>query len=206
MIALKIFGFTILSLFVLSLGWRLFSNHGSAPCPSWLSWLIERDNPLWKIHRSDRIIENADIQPGMVVLDAGCGPGRITLPAAKKVGPKGQVVAMDIQKEMLSKTQKKIETEKLTNVQFFLAGLPEKNLEQNKYDRILLVTVLGEIPDRKGTFKKLFDALKSGGILSITEMISDPHFQSSKTILQLAKEVGFEEQKRFGNRFAFTLN
>ena len=73
-------------------------------------------------------------------------------------------------------------------------------------DRALLVTVLGEIPNREAALKEIFDALKPGGILSVTEVIYDPHFQSRDTILKLAGSAGFKEKAFFGNRYAFTLN
>ena len=43
------------------------------------------------------------------------------------------------------------------------------------------------------------------GILSVTEIIFDPHFQSKGTVLRLARAVGFQEKNIFGNRFAFTM-
>lgn len=45
------------------------------------------------------------------------------------------------------------------------------------FDYALLVAVLGEIPDRATGFRRIFAALKPGGILSITEGIVDPHDQ-----------------------------
>jgi hypothetical protein len=48
--------------------------------------------------------------------------------------------------------------------------------------------------------------LKPGGILSVTEIIFDPHFQSRPTVARLARSAGFREQAFHGNRVAFTLN
>ena len=79
-------------------------------------------------------------------------------------------------------------------------------LERNQYDRALLVTVLGKIPDRKTALKEIFDALKPGGILSVTEVIFDPHFQGRSTVRELAAVVGFKERECFGNSFSFTMN
>lgn len=74
------------------------------------------------------------------------------------------------------------------------------------FDRALLVTVLGEIPDRKAALAEIFHALKPGGVLSITEVLPDPHYQRPGTIRQFASEVGFEEQGYFGGFPAFTLH
>jgi ubiquinone/menaquinone biosynthesis C-methylase UbiE len=192
------------SLFVW-ISWRLFSCRYSLPCPTWLSWLIERDNPFSKINRAASIIHHLDLQQGMIVLDVGCGPGRLSIPAARKVGSRGEVVAMDIQVGMLRRTEEKAQAENLTNISFFQGGIGEKKLEQNKFDRALLVTVLGEIPNRDAALKEIFDALKPRGILCVTETIFDPHFQRRGTVLRLTKAIGFREKNRFGNCIAFTL-
>jgi predicted methyltransferase len=66
--------------------------------------------------------------------------------------------------------------------------------------------VLGEIPDRETALREIFDALKPGGLLSVTEIIFDPHFQSRQTVTRLARSVGFRETAFHGSRMAFTLN
>jgi len=48
--------------------------------------------------------------------------------------------------------------------------------------------------------------LKPGGLLSVTEVIFDPHFQSRNTVQELAGAVGFREKECFGNRLAYTMN
>ena len=193
-------------LVAVSIAWYFFSHRQSSPCPTWFSWLIERDNPFSTIHRAATIIENAGIRQNMIVLDAGCGPGRVTIPAATKVGSYGRIVAMDIQAGMLSQTQKKAKAANLMNITFLQAGLGENKLERETFDCVLLVTVLGEIPDPKTALKEIFDAMKPNGILSVTEIISDPDFQRRTTVVQLANIAGFREKERFGNCLAFTIN
>jgi ubiquinone/menaquinone biosynthesis C-methylase UbiE len=68
------------------------------------------------------------------------------------------------------------------------------------------VSVLGEIPDREAALKEIYQALKPGGILSVTEVIFDPHFQRRSTVASLAGAVGFREKTFFGNQVAFTMN
>jgi ubiquinone/menaquinone biosynthesis C-methylase UbiE len=139
-------------------------------------------------------------------LDAGCGPGRVAIPLARHVGPQGEVVAMDIQAGMLERAREKAAAANLTNIRFLEGGLGEGKLGRNRFDRSVLVTVLGEVPDREAALREIFDALKPGGILSVTEIIFDPHFQSRPTVARLARSVGFREQAFHGNRVAFTLN
>jgi ubiquinone/menaquinone biosynthesis C-methylase UbiE len=113
---------------------------------------------------------------------------------------------MDIQKEMLGKVQEKARDKNLTNITFLHAGVGKDKLEHNKYDRALLVTILGEIPNQKAALQEIFDALKPGGILSVTETIFDPHYQRYNVVLELATKIGFQKQHVFTDWFSFTLN
>jgi ubiquinone/menaquinone biosynthesis C-methylase UbiE len=198
-ICLGLASFMILAVF----GWRFASR---LPCPVWSRWLVELDNPFTEANRSDVIIEHLDLQPGMTVLDIGCGPGRLTIPVAQQVGPQGAVVAIDLQAGMLRRTQERAQAANLSNIRFVVAGVGDGRLEAGLADRALLVTVLGEIPDREAALREVFAALKLGGMLSVTETIFDPHFQRRETLLRLADAVGFREKAFFGNRMAYTLN
>jgi SAM-dependent methyltransferase len=184
--------------------WRAVRRHD--PCPVWLHWLVEIENPFTKISRSPVVVQHLFLQPGMTVLDIGCGPGRVTIPLARQVGPQGVVVAMDIQPGMLRLNQEKAQAASLTNIQYLQGGVGEGKLEHNLADRAVLVTVLGEIHEQEAALKEIYDALKPGGILSVTEIIFDPDFQKRDKVSQLAGAVGFNEKEFFGSRIAYTLN
>jgi ubiquinone/menaquinone biosynthesis C-methylase UbiE len=171
----------------------------------WLRWLVELDNPFTKTNQAVFIIEHLDIEPGMDILDVGCGPGRLAIPAAMQVGKDGRVVAMDIQPGMLSRAQKKAEVADLSNIEYLQAGAGEGKLGREQFDRALLVTVLGEIPEREAALREIFEALKPKGVLSVTETMFDPHYQGRRSVIQLAEAVGFRERAFFGNRLAYTL-
>jgi SAM-dependent methyltransferase len=187
-------------------GWRLSSQRHTLPCPSWLGWMVELDNPFTKANRAATIIGHLALAPSMKVLDAGCGPGRLTLPAAEAVGPQGEVLAVDIQEEMLARVREKVEAAGLQNVACLQARLGEGRLPPAHFDRALLVTVLGEIPDQAAALQEIYGALKPGGILSVTELIFDPHFQSREAVLRAAGEAGFEERGFFGRKLAYTMH
>jgi 2-polyprenyl-3-methyl-5-hydroxy-6-metoxy-1,4-benzoquinol methylase len=190
---------------VISIIWRFSSNRASVPCPSWLGWLVELDNPILKNNSAREIISHLELQPGMKVLDFGCGPGRLTIPVAKLVGPSGTVTAFDIQSTMLERVRAKVVHENLENIEFIHGAAGEGKLGNNQYDRVLLVTVLGEIPDKKALLNEIADCLKSGGLLSVTEAIADPHFQTRKNVLDVATAAGLNEKGFFGNRISFTM-
>ncbi len=201
-IILSIVGFIIIA----DITWRFSSRRYLLPCPVWLSWFVEKDNPLTKANQSAVIVGHIDLKPGMNVLDVGCGPGRLTIPLARKIGEYGEVVAFDIQAGMLKQVKTKAQAAGLNNIRYLQAGVGEGMMGRNRFDVALLVQVLGEIPDREAALKEIFDSLKPGGILSITESIVDPHFQGRNTVARFAAAVGFREKAFYGNRVAFTMN
>jgi ubiquinone/menaquinone biosynthesis C-methylase UbiE len=191
------------AVFIAMVIWRFSSQRHQLPCPVWLRWFVEIDNPFTKTNRAAFIIDTLAIEAGMKILDAGCGPGRLTIPLAQRVGPAGKVIAMDMQLGMLNRTQDKAEAAGLANIEYLHAGLGESRLPCNRFERAVLVTVLGEIPDRTAAVAELFNALKPGGILAVVELIFDPHFQTRKTVTDFAFAAGFLEKEFWGNRIAY---
>lgn len=197
-------GILILVIILLSAGWRYASQRRTLPCPVWMKWML--DPPFaWMSGRTGKTIEFLDLAPGMRVLDAGCGPGRVTIPVAKIVGPDGNVTAMDIQEGMLAEVKKRAEKEGVLNIRYLQGGIGEGKTSQEVYDRIVMVTVLGEIPDRKKALEEMYGALKRGGMLLIEETIRDPHFQRVQTVRNLAGGVGFVEKGWHGSRFNYCI-
>ena len=184
-------------------GWRLVSQRRSLPCPTSLSWLL--DNPFTAGYHS-AVLSRLELSPGLIILDAGCGPGLLTIPIARAVGAQGSVLALDLQPGMIKRVQERATEAGLSNIRFLVAGLGDGRLPESSFDRALLVTVLGEIPDRLAALREIHRSLKPGGFLSMTEVLPDPHYQSSPKTEALAVQAGFQIRNKYGNWFAFTLN
>ena len=67
----------ILLVIAINAVWRLVSDRRSLPCPAWLGWMVELDNPIFRNDSAKVIVSHLALQPGQRVLDYGCGPGRI---------------------------------------------------------------------------------------------------------------------------------
>lgn len=186
--------------------WRLLSRRYRMPCPASFAWLVEGGGVMDRIAGSALLLDRLGLEPGMKVLDAGCGPGRLTIPAARRVGPEGAVLAVDVQPAMLRRTREKAAAAGLGNVQLLEAPLGGGRIAPATFDRALLVTVLGEIPDRDAALAEIFAALKPGGVLSVTEILPDPHYQRRATVRRLAEAAGFRPDRTFGRPWAYTLN
>ena len=185
------------------LGWRLISHRRSLPCPTSLAWLL--DNPFTTGYHST-VLSRLELTPGLRVLDAGCGPGLLTTAVAAAVAPQGRVLALDIQPGMIAKAQARAAKAGLSNIDYLVAPLGHGKLTGTRFDRALLVTVLGEIPDKVAALSEIRSSLKPGGFLSITEVLPDPHFQSPRRIAALADQAGLRFRNKFGNPLIFTVN
>lgn len=184
---------------------RIISRHHATACPAWLAVLLE--NPYMnRLAGAEVILDRAGISEGLAVLDVGCGTGRIALPAARRVGPAGRVVALDLQPEMLQRTEARVMESGFGNVETVLAGIGEGAVPGEIFDRAILVTVLGEIVDQAAGLAEIHAGLKPGGILSVTEVLPDPHYQSRKRVRRLAEAAGFHLVEARGPWYAFTMN
>jgi ubiquinone/menaquinone biosynthesis C-methylase UbiE len=173
--------------------------------PPRLTFLFE--NPLVNAFVGpERLIARLNLAPGMRVLDAGCGPGRLTIPLAKAVGLAGEVVALDGQREMLAKLDGRLEKEGIGNVRPVQAVLGEDAIGERGFDRILLAMVFGEMRDRASAARELYAALKPGGVLSVTEIFGDPDHRRPATVRRELEAAGFRLVRSFGGFPAFTLN
>lgn len=191
-------------LVALSITWRWLSRRHSLPCPSWLSWGLEGPFFSW-LYRTETTLERIALKPGQRVLEVGPGPGRLLLPAAQRVLPGGEVVGIDMQPRMIAKLETNAALAGIEN----LAGIVGDAAEidpPGKYDVVVMALTLGEVVRQRELLLTIFNSLKPGGRLSITELFPDPHFQSQEDVRTLVEGAGFQHVETLGSPWFYTSN
>lgn len=151
------------------------------------------------------LVRRLSLEPDSAVLELGPGPGYFSIEVARAI-PKGRLVLVDVQQEMLDMARRRLEDRGLTNVEYLKGDAVSLPLADSSVDVAFLVAVLGEVLEPGAALHELHRVLRRGGTLSLTEqMIGDPHALSRADMLKMAQEAGFSNPKTRG-RLATTVN
>jgi ubiquinone/menaquinone biosynthesis C-methylase UbiE len=101
--------------------------------------------------------------PGWRLLDAGCGPGTITLGLVRKVSP-GQVIGVDIEESQFAKARGQAEQEGL-NIEFQKASISHLPFSDGYFDAVFSHAVLQHLTNPEAALAELRRVLKPGGLL-----------------------------------------
>lgn len=120
-----------------------------------------------------KILRIMDLEPGHIMLDAGCGDGYISLAAAKYVGEAGKIYALDEYEPSLKKLEEEAKKKGFKNIYTLLADLTDHiPLEDNKVDRCVMANVFHGFQDKitqRNVLLELMRILKPGGTLAVVE-------------------------------------
>jgi len=167
------------------------------------------DNQMesWERDGGVRFLKEIGLRHNQYVLDFGCRVGHYTIPAAKVVGNKGIVYAVDKESEALNELGRKVTALNLTNIRVTKTSAQTKlSLESRVIDVVLLYDVLHYFGKNERTklYHEAFRVLKQGGLLSVypkhsaedNPMMELQHIRSADVKREIVSS-GFQFERRY---------
>ena len=140
-------------------------------------WAKEFDDPArdaWQ--KPAELMKVMQVQPGMTVVDLGAGTGYLLPHLCRAVGPKGKVLALDIEASMVRYMEERIGREKLACANAKKVALDDPQLNEASVDRVVILDTWHHVADRVAYAKKLLRSLAIGGAIYIVDFTKDsPH-------------------------------
>jgi ubiquinone/menaquinone biosynthesis C-methylase UbiE len=132
----------------------------------WVYWW-----PLWRSIYSGRSIRRkwrkyGVVKEGQTFLDYGCGTGCFTIPAARIIGKRGQLHALDCFPRQLQIVERRSREKGLTNVNTILADT-QVNLPDESVDVVWMCDVLHEVEEKRLALEDIHRVLREDGCLAI---------------------------------------
>ncbi|GAC1654959.1 MAG: hypothetical protein NVS4B12_27210 [Ktedonobacteraceae bacterium] len=119
----------------------------------------------------DHPVQMANLQPGEIVLDLGCGGGIDTLLVAQAVGQAGQALGLDMTPQMLTLARANADELGLTNTRFLDGKMEAIPLPDSSVDVVISNGVFNLAPDKDRVFAEVRRVLKTGGRLVVADML-----------------------------------
>jgi predicted methyltransferase len=137
-------------------------------------WAKEFDDPArdaWQ--KPAELMTVMQLLPGMTVADLGAGTGYLLPHLCRAVGPRGKVLALDIEASMVRYLEARIAREKLSGATAKQVALDDPQLAEASVERIVVLDVWHHVPERVAYAKKLLRALTPTGALYIVDFTQE---------------------------------
>ena len=147
----------------------------------------------------DRVMDLLHLKPGSTVADIGAGSGWFSVRAARRVGPKGRVIAEDINPKAIAYIQQRTQREHLANIVTVLGTPDDPKLTPGSLDAALMLKVYHEIAQPPVVLANLRAALKPGarfGIIDRNGNGSD-HGLKESIVREEVEHAGFRQVARY---------
>ncbi len=155
----------------------------------------ERENNL----QINRVMDILKISDQKTVADIGAGSGWFTVRAAKRVGEKGKVFAVEINQEYINHINERAKKETLANINTILGKTDDPILPKNSVDAVLILKTYHEIAEPIRFMKNLRPALHKDALVGIIDRNGngDDHGIKKETVIDEAKRAGFSLKEEF---------
>ncbi len=122
----------------------------------------------------DRVVELAGVTNGMWVADVGAGEGYYSVRLSPVVGPRGRVLAEDIQPEVHDRLAERVQRENLANVAVSLGEPDNPQLPPHSLDRVFMIHMYHEVTSPYAFLWHVREALKPGGLVIVVDADRPP--------------------------------
>jgi SAM-dependent methyltransferase len=166
-------------------------------CPWWIGYLLACPLRRWLQDAGD--IVAPFVSEGMIVLEPGPGMGFFTLELARRVGPNGRVIAVDLQPRMIEGLARRAARAGLAEridarlTKEGRLGIPEYD---GQVDFALAFAMVHEVPNPATLFADIHNALKPAGKLLLVEPAGHVRVGAFESSLAQAGEAGFAAESR----------
>ncbi len=117
---------------------------------------------------TEHALRRAGLRPGMRVLDVGCGPGDVSMLAARIVGPAGSVLGVDAAPEMVELARNRAAENGMQNVRFTRSPIDTLTVDE-PVDALIGRLILMHLPDPAATLRRLSAFVRPGGVVAFSE-------------------------------------
>ncbi len=141
----------------------------------------------------DRVMDILKITDGKTVADIGAGSGWFTVRAAKRVGDKGKVYAVEINPDAIKYINDRAKKENFSNITTILGTEDDPKLPENSVDAVMILKTYHEIAQPIKVLENVRKSLKKDGLVGIIDRNGNgqDHGIKDETVIDELKRAGF---------------